>query len=63
MDAVVQIRKYIEENGLKQVYVARKAGIDEGVFNAILCGRTKLSVERLQAISKALDKKPEFFLN
>ena len=63
MDAAMKIRKYIDENGLKQSYVAEKAGINNAVLNAILNGKTKLTVERLEIISKALGKQPEFFLN
>lgn len=63
MDAAKKIRQYIDENGLKQSYVAEKAGINNAVFNAILNGKTKLTVERLELISKALGKQPEFFLN
>ena len=63
MDAAKKIRQYIDENELKQSYVAEKAGINNAVFNAILNGKTKLTVERLELISKALGKQPEFFLN
>ena len=63
MDAAKRIKQYIEENGLKQSYVAEKAGINFPVFNAIMNGQTKLSVERLEAISKALGVKPEIFLS
>ena len=63
MNAAKRIRQYIEENGLKQYYVAEKAGISFSVFNAIMNGQTKLSVERLEMIAKALDKRPEFFLD
>ena len=63
METAFRIKKYIEENGLKQTFIAEKAGIDAGVFNAIMNGRTRLTVDRLQAIAKALDKPPEFFLN
>lgn len=63
MGAEVRIREYIDANGLKQKYVAEKAGIEFNVLNAILNGRTTLSVERLERISKALGVEPAFFLN
>lgn len=63
MEAYKRIKQYIEENGLKQTYVAEKAGIGIGIFNSVINGNTKLTVERLEKIAKALDKPVEFFLN
>ena len=63
VDAAKRIRAYIEANGLKQYYVAEKAGISFPAFNAILNGQTKLSVERLEKIAKALNVEvPELFV-
>ena len=63
MDAAKKIKQYIADNGLKQIYVAEKAGIEFAVFNAILNGKTRLDVERLERISKALGVEPGFFLS
>ena len=35
MEAYKRIKQYIEENGLKQTYVAEKAGIGIGIFMRI----------------------------
>lgn len=63
MDVAQRIKEYIESNGLKQTFVAEKSGIDLSVLNSILNGKTKLTVDRLQLICKALDVEPAFFLS
>ena len=63
MDAAKKIKQYITDNGLKQTFIAEKAGIDIYVFNAILNGKTRLTVDRLEKIAEALGVPPEFFLN
>lgn len=63
MDTAKKIKQYIADNGLKQVYVAEKAGIEVAVLNAILNGKTRLDVERLERIARALGVEPAFFLN
>lgn len=45
-----QIRNYIVDNGLKQVYVAEKAGINIRTFNNKLLGRGRITVEELEKI-------------
>ena len=62
MEVRAKIKQYIEQRGIKQTFVAKKAGLDINILNNILNGYTKLSVERLQLISKALGVEPEFFL-
>lgn len=39
MKVYEKVRNYIDNNGLKQVSVARKAGISKVTFNAILNGK------------------------
>lgn len=63
MDVAQKIKEYLEANGLKQTFVAEKAGIEVAIFNSILNGKTKLTVDRLQLICKALNVEPSFFLN
>ena len=36
MSVYEKVRAYIDENGLKQVTIAEKAGIPKNTFNAIL---------------------------
>ena len=63
MDVARRIKEYLEINGVKQSFVAEKAGIDNAIFNNILNGKQRLTVDRLLLICKALNVKPEFFLN
>ena len=62
MKVYENIRAYLEENGLKQVAVAEKAGIPKATFNAILNGKRTLYAEDLRAICLALNVCPELFL-
>lgn len=57
-----KIRAYIDDNGLKQVAVAQKAGISTATFNAILNGKKNLYAEELRSICFALNVSPEIFI-
>lgn len=57
-----KVRSYIDENGIKQIAVARKAGIPNVTFNAIMNGKRTLYAEDLRAICIALNVSPELFI-
>lgn len=57
-----KVRDYLENHGLKQKAVARKAGIPDTTFNAILNGKRTLYADDLRAICLALDASPEEFI-
>lgn len=57
-----KVRSYIDDNGLKQVVVAKKAGISKATFNAILNGKRTLYADDLRAICLALNVSPELFI-
>jgi len=57
-----KVRSYIDDNGLKQVVVAKKAGISKATFNAILNGKRTLYADDLRAICLALNVSPEVFI-
>lgn len=57
-----KVRAYIIDNGLKQVSVAKKAGISNVTFNAILNGKRTLYADDLRAICIALNVSPEIFI-
>lgn len=57
-----KVRAYIIDNGLKQVSVAKKAGISNVTFNAILNGKRTLYADDLRAICLALNVSPEIFI-
>ena len=58
-----KVRAYIDENGLKQISVAKKAGIPNVTFNAIMNGKRTLYAEDLRAICIALNVSPETFID
>lgn len=57
-----KVRAYLDENDLKQTYVAERAGISTVTFTAILNGTRTLYVDELRAICLALDVSPELFV-
>ncbi|MBQ3214586.1 MAG: helix-turn-helix transcriptional regulator [Oscillospiraceae bacterium] len=58
-----KVRFYIEYYGIKQNAVAKKAGISNVTFNAILNGKRKLYADDLRAICIALNVPPEMFID
>ena len=62
MPVYEKVRAYIDENGLKQVAVAERAGIPKNTFNAILNGKRTLYADDLRAIFLALNISPELFI-
>ena len=58
-----KVRAYIDENGLKQISVAKKAGIPNVTFNAIMNGKRTLYAEDLRSICIALNVSPETFID
>lgn len=57
-----KIRIYLENRGIKQVFVANRAGISEKKFSALINGRTRVQVEDLKRICNALNLQPAYFL-
>lgn len=58
-----KVRNYIDENGIKQITVAKKAGIPNVTFNAIMNGKRTMYAEDLRAICIALNVSPETFVD
>lgn len=63
MSVYEKVRAYLDNNGLKQVTVARKAGISKVTFNAIMNGKRTLYADDLRAICLALNVSPELFID
>lgn len=57
-----KVRSYIDENGLKQISVARRAGIPRSTFNAMMNGKRVMYADDLQAVCLALNVSPELFI-
>ena len=49
----------IDESGLKQKYIAEKAGISEQALSAMLNGRQKIDVETFFAVAVVLHLTPD----
>lgn len=58
-----KVRNYIDENGIKQVAVAKKVGIPNVTFNAIMNNKRTMYAEDLKAICIALNVSPETFVD
>jgi transcriptional regulator with XRE-family HTH domain len=56
------IRKYIEQQGIKQGVVASKIGMSPQTMSAMLAGKRKMYVEDLRAICDALGVEAERFM-
>lgn len=63
MHVYEKVRAYLNENGLKQNAVAKKAGISDAAFNAILNGKRTLYADDLREICLALNVSPEKFID
>lgn len=62
MKVYEKVRAYLELNGMKQISVAKKAGIPNVTFNAILNGKRTLYADDLRSICLALNVAPEIFV-
>lgn len=62
MHVYEKVRAYLDENGLKQVAVARKAGFSVSTFNAIMNGKRTLYADDLQRICWALNVSAAAFI-
>ena len=62
-DVIQNIRTIIKEKGVKQNFVANKAGFTPQEFNNILCSRQLLKTESIVNVCNALDITPnELFM-
>ena len=62
MQVYKKVRAYIDDNGLKQVIVAQKAGISKETFNAMMNGKRTMYADDLRSICLALNVSPELFI-
>lgn len=51
----VAFKQYLNENGIKQKFIAQKTDIREFTFSAIVTGKIKCSLENYVNICKALE--------
>ena len=62
MQVYKKVRAYIDDNGLKQIAIAQKAGISKVTFNAMMNGKRIMYADDLRAIRLALNVSPELFI-
>ena len=62
MEIYKQLRKYIEDKGLKQNIIAEKMGMSKSVFNAILNGNRTLYAEDLKAFCEVVNESADKFV-
>lgn len=56
-----KIRQHIEQKGISQAAIARKAGMTKQAMSTSLRGMRKLSAEEYVAICDALDVSTDYF--
>ena len=62
MEVYKKVRTYIEKNGYKQPTIARKAGISDAAFGAMMNGSLTMYADDLRAVCLALNVSPEVFI-
>ena len=40
-----KLKQYLDDNGIKQAFIAQKLNLTEATFSAIITGRTKCSLD------------------
>ena len=58
-----RIKSFIKGTGLKQKYIAEKAGYTEKQFSAMMLGKKKIFTDDLERICQALEVGAETFIN
>lgn len=61
---VVQSRvaQYLEEQGIKQSWLAQKTGLTDNMISGILNGKRKMTADEFVRICKAIGKNPNDFM-
>lgn len=62
MQPNLEIKKYLESNGITQAFLSRKTGIPAPKLNLSLNGERKLSLEEYATICGTLGVNTDFFL-
>lgn len=62
MEIYKAVRSYLEENGIRQNFVAARAGFRTNTFNAMMNGHRKMYADDLVAIATALGVTPNEFV-
>lgn len=57
----LKIKKYMDNKGIKQTFLAEKTGMSLQAINTILNGNRKIEAKEYYDICNALDKPLDFF--
>ena len=57
-----KIKQYLTDNGIKQKFLAQKAGLSDAVISAICQGERKIDVIEYHKICKALNVSMDLFV-
>ena len=62
MNIAANIKAHMKETGRKQAHLCKHAKLSASAMSMILAGKRKLRLDEYCAICKALDVRPDFFL-
>ena len=57
-----KVAQYIEEQGIKQSWLAQKTGLTDNMISGILNGKRKMTADEFVRICKAIGKNPNDFM-
>ncbi len=63
MKVVEKLNAYVNENDIKQIYIAQKTGLDEDTVSDMLNGNRQILADEFLMICIALDIDPNIFRN
>ena len=59
----IEIKKYLDEKGIKYTYIADKLGLSKSVVSAMLSGRRVINAEEFVSICNVLNVETDYFAN
>jgi len=62
METALDIKKYLDEHGITQVFVTRKTGIEVAKLNLALNGNRRLTFDEYSLICGVLGVNTDYFL-
>lgn len=62
MQTNLEIKKYLDENGITQIFISKKTGIEPAKLNQALNGNRRLLLEEYAMICGVLGVNTDFFL-
>lgn len=57
------VKSFLKDHGIKQNYIAKKAGISERTFNYMLNGNQNININTMYSIAEAVGQSPDFFMS